>query len=45
MMVIARRPTQRRLLAITSSDELDIAAAASQGVTQPATASGTIAAL
>src|ERR1700733_3405315 len=33
---------RRRLFAITSSEELDIAAAASQGVTQPATASGTI---
>jgi hypothetical protein len=35
-------PCKRRLFAITSSDELDIAAAASQGVTQPQTASGTI---
>jgi hypothetical protein len=33
---------RRRLLAITSSDELDIAAAASHGVTQPVTASGTM---
>ena len=36
---------RRKLLAITSSDELDIAAAASQGVTKPATASGTISTL
>src|SRR5271166_576985 len=35
----------RKLFAITSSDELDIAAAASHGVIQPATANGTITAL
>ena len=33
---------RRRLLAITSSEELDIAAAASHGVTHPATARGTM---
>ena len=41
----ARRPCSRKLFAITSSEELDIAAAASQGVTNPATASGTISTL
>lgn len=40
-----RRPRSRKLFAITSSDELDIASAASQGVTYPATASGTISTL
>ena len=35
-------PCRRKLFANTSSDELDIAAAASHGVTKPAAASGTI---
>ncbi len=39
------RPCRRKLFASTTSDEPDIAAAASQGVTNPATASGTISAL
>lgn len=38
-------PRSLKLFAITSSEELDIAAAASQGVTTPAIASGTISAL
>jgi len=38
-------PRSLKLLAMTSSDELDIAAAASHGVTRPAIASGTINAL
>src|SRR5579864_4952047 len=37
-----RPPRSRKLLAITSSEELDIATAANQGVTKPATANGTI---
>jgi len=40
-----RRPCSRKLFAITSNEELDIAAAASHGVTNPATASGTISTL
>ena len=43
--VHADRPRKRKLFAITSSEELDIAAAASHGVTKPAIASGTISTL
>ena len=40
-----RHVRARKLLPMTNSDEPDIAAAASQGVTNPATASGTISTL
>lgn len=43
--VHAALPRSLKLFAITSSDELDIAAAASHGVTSPMIASGTISAL